>query len=138
MRVISKILAGIGLVGLIAIPTIIIYGTISGPRTANFNRYNVQTVAYVDTIRRQQARSIGDWRLILSYTVDDEPHFIDVSIRSRVPLPKGTPVRIRYSQNNPRRAVVHLDYPIAVNDSIEIYFTRYRLGGIHYVLRRIE
>ena len=132
MRIIIKVLAGIGLVGLIAIPTIIIFLTISGPREANFNRYNVQTIAYVDTISWRQ----GQWSLIFSYTVENNIYIGNRQIRSKAPLPKGTPVRIRYSQNNPRRAVIHLDYPIAVNDSIEIYFTRYRLGGIHYVLRR--
>ena len=131
-------LASIGFVVMLAIVFIIVYLSISGPREANFNRYNIQTIAYVDTIRQEQVRKGGDWRLILSYTINDESYFIDVSIRSRTPLPRGTPVPIRYSQNNPQRAVVHLDYPIAVNDSIEVYFTRYRHGGIHYVLRRIE
>ena len=136
MKAIRFILISVGALGLIAIPIIIIVGTISGPREANFNRYNVQTIAYVDTIRHQQARKTGSWRLILSYSIGDESYIQDVSIRSNTPLPKGTPVPIRYSQNNPNRAVVHLDYPVPLNDSIEIYFTRYRLGGIHYILRR--
>jgi hypothetical protein len=134
MRIIIKILAGLGFILMLAIPTIIISLTIRGPREANFNRYNIQTIAYVDTISWRQGR----WSLIFSYTVENNIHIGNQQIRSRTPLPKGTPVRIRYSQTNPHRAVVHLDYPIQVNDSIELYFTRYRLGGIHYILRRRE
>ena len=127
----------------LAIPTIIIYLTISGPREANFNRYNVQTIAYVDTIRqggqgRQGRHSSDRWTHTLSYIVGGESYSRPIEIRSRTPLPKGTLVPIRYSQNNPTRVVVHLHYPIPLNDSIELYFTRHRLGGIHYILRRRE
>ena len=141
MKAIRFMLISVGALGLIAIPIIIIVGTISGPREANFNRYNVQTIAYVDAIRqggqsRGNRHSSNWWTHTLSYIVEGESYIRPITIRSNTPLPKGTPVPIRYSQNNPTRVVLHLDYPVQLNDSIEIYFTRYRLGGIHYTLRR--
>ena len=100
--------------------------------------YNGLTVAYVDTIRQGTPGGRGGvgWTLVLSYMVENESYIRPVAIRTSAPLPKGTPVPIRYQQRNPGRNVAfHVNYPVPINDSIEIYFTR-RPSGIHYVLRR--
>jgi len=93
----------------------------------------MQTVAFVDTIIQHKAQ----WNIRFSYVVDNESYNI-TSFRnsSNRVLPKGTPIPIRYQKGRPNNSVIDKDYPIPMNDSIEIFFT-YRAGkGVHHVLRK--
>ena len=100
-------------------------------RNINTDKYSMQTVAFVDTVIQNKMR----WDVHFSYVVDNESYNI-IFTRSRIPLPKGTPTPIRYQKSNPNNSVIDKDFPIPINDSVEIYYT-YRVGkGVHYVLRK--
>lgn len=98
----------------------------------NTDKYDVETIAYVDTIQYQHGMNI-----LFKYYVNSIDYDIRIKFKGDLLLPKHYPLPVRYSSKKPSKSKILFDYPIPINDSVEINYIS-KTGYSDYKLKKIK
>ncbi|MGB4415917.1 MAG: hypothetical protein WBI53_13655 [Paludibacter sp.] len=117
---------------ILVLTTILCLTIISCHQQIDVNKYDVVTIAKVDTFVYNKS----GMRVIFNYFVENKKYSAYLTMSPEKMIPKGFPIYIRYSSTNQTNYKILIDSSAVIYDSLQVRYMHKTVGGFTYKIEK--